>query len=105
MALSKKIEVGGIEVTVRELTVAQVRDWLAGMDKEPRGLLDVGLCSDLAIPDLPVFASVDRATLDDLAPSDIDLIIAAVKDVNPHFFGMVARAQKNMPALATSSGS
>lgn len=87
MSLTKTISVGGLDVTARELTVTEIRAWYAKLTdpQEAVDVVDVLLFRDLSVADICTMSDLTPEALASLAPSDIDKVIAAIKEVNPRF--------------------
>jgi len=88
---TKTIGVGGKEITVRELTVGNVRKLL---QTEGTGNLVDEVLFDIRLSDLPVFTSLNVEEIGEMRPSDLHEVVAACKEVNPHFFAMLAKVTK-----------
>jgi len=93
MARRRSVQLDQRTVTVRELTVGEIRDWLRDMDARnaPLDLVDGMLLTELAISDLCRMSDLPEDALDDLTQSEIDRLLEAARELNPHFFGMLAR--------------
>lgn len=76
------------EVVVRELSVAAIRSVFAESSGDSIG---DALFLDIRLADLPTFTSLTKEDLEDLAPSQIRLVIDLCKEKNPDFFAMLAR--------------
>ena len=107
MTLTRVVQLGDRDVVVRELTVAELRQWIADERAERLGaaedLIDQGLHD---VP-LSLVARFTRLPVDDLRalpPSQIDRVIDAGREVNPRFFGLLGRLQAAGSALPTSTG-
>lgn len=104
----KGVVIGGKPVIVREMTVDEIRDWLASKT-EGGDLVDSLLFEEFSLSDIPRMSTLTDGDLGALAPSEIKLIMADAKDVNQDFFAMRARVVdfgKRMQALANpQSGS
>lgn len=99
---SKELMLGDVSVIVRELTVLQVRTWLAETIS-PNGqpdIVDQVLFSDCSLEDLQRMTSLTREQIDQLRPSELRQVIALCKEMNPDFFGFMGRLVK--PAAATA---
>jgi hypothetical protein len=87
MAATRTVQVGALSVTVRELTFGEVRDWLVeaetGQAEDPLHALALEDCS---LTDLARMSDFAAAELEGYAPSDLADLIAACKELNPHFF-------------------
>lgn len=105
MRATETVEVDGRTITVRELTVGEVRAWLAALAAGSLPATDaVGalLFEDFTLPELALFADFGPSC-DGLAPSDLRRIYGAARRLNPDFFGMrdrlaaIGRAAGEMP--------
>jgi hypothetical protein len=93
----------GNAVTVRELTVGEMRQWLAKIEegvKEP-DLLGETLFEDISLSDIELMSDLSSEQIDALSQSDLRAIADLVKKVNPSFFGMRVRIK----GLSTMAGS
>lgn len=109
MAIRETTKVGGLAVEVRELTVAEVRDWLLkreiGAPVDPVYALALDDCS------LEDIAMMTDRSADELAvePSELADLVALCKRINPHFFRVraalvsTARAAVEAARLAQST--
>lgn len=100
---SKELLVGNISVVVRELTMLQVRTWIAEMTAPASGeldLVDEGFFADCAISDLKRMTSLTDEQINHMRPSELRQVIALCKELNPDFFGFLGRLLK--PAAATA---
>lgn len=101
MAAIRDVEVGGRPVRVRELTVGEVRDWLASIE-QGTALVDAAgeyVFDDASVQDLARMCDMPLADFDAYAPSDLAPIREAARDLNPHFFALraaVAAAQRSL---------
>lgn len=93
MRITREIELGGETVTVKELTVGEIRQWLAGLRARPESadLVDVALLADIHLDDLLLASDLDKDGLDRLTQSELRELLATVREVNPDFFGLRAR--------------
>lgn len=93
----RNIEVAGRTVIIREVTLKDYRAWLKDViaqsrqDEVPLYSVDRDLFEDLALTDLPRFTDLTVDQLDEMHPSDLRKVIAAIKEVNPDFFEMRGR--------------
>jgi len=91
---SKELMIGDISVIVRELTVLQVRTWLADMQKPdpaPRDLVDDGFFEECSVADICRMSSITTDQINALRPSQVRQVIALCKELNPDFFGFRGR--------------
>lgn len=92
MPATLPIQIGERTVTVRELTVREVRDWAVQVDT---GLLSLDGVDELMLPDcsladLQRMSDADGDLLDTLTPSELEPIAEAARKLNPHFFRLRA---------------
>lgn len=88
MSLKHTVTVGTLAVTVRELTVREVRDWATLAEQ---GLIEVDPIQHLAldeysIADILMMSDATAEELDGLSPSEFGPLIEACRKLNPHFF-------------------
>ncbi|WP_375738075.1 hypothetical protein [Pseudomonas boanensis] len=89
---SREIRIGERRVTVRELTVAEVRQWLNdAAGKVSVDTVDAMLFEEISLPDLARMTSLDVESMGDWQPSQLREVIAAAKDLNKDFFAMRER--------------
>lgn len=89
---SKELMLGDLSVIVRELTVLQVRTWLAEMQKPgDRDLVDEGLFEECSVADIGRMTSLSIDQINALRPSQLRQVIATCKELNPDFFGFRGR--------------
>lgn len=103
MRKEDKITVNGLQVTVKELTVAEVRHWMMDIkqqvnfkETEDNGdfIIDVGLFEDIQLSDFCRMTDLEKKQLDDFTPSELKLIQAKCEELNPNFFGLTAKIRK-----------
>lgn len=88
MRVIREVQLGEKRVLVKELTLAELRAWLA----EAAGRLTVDLVDevfadqDILVSDIPFFSEIPADALSDLAPSEIDPLVTAIREVNARFF-------------------
>lgn len=89
----KVIQVGALDVIVKELTVSEVR---ALLNQDPGDVDLVGdfIFSDVRLRDLTVMTSLTEHQLEDLLPSQIQEVIESCKGMNRHFFELMGRLSK-----------
>ncbi|SFM71313.1 hypothetical protein [Marinobacter pelagius] len=83
------LERHNLTVTVKELTVADVRDWLRSLqDLQEFDAVNAALFQEegASIDDVLRMTDLDKAELDQLPPADVVKVIDKCKQVNPHFF-------------------
>lgn len=82
-------KVAGLSVVCSELTVGQVRGLL--QQNSDGDLLDELLLEDVRLADLPVFTGLPAEDLEQMLPSDLDVLVEGCKEANPSFFRMLAK--------------
>jgi len=87
MALTHTVELDGRAVTLRELTVQEVRDWVLRVEQglvpaDAVGHLCLDACSlyDLELMGAPM------AVLNTMTASELEAVLAVAKRLNPCFF-------------------
>ena len=96
MARTKQIELSTGTVTVRELTVAEMRAWVLDLETSDTAinLVDSMLLVDLRLQDLARATDILPETIEGLAQSDLTRMVEAIKEMNPSFFDMLVRLAK-----------
>lgn len=94
MRIVKTLTLGERSVEVRELVVADIRAWLAGLETaqaDQTDILDATLFDEFSLADLVRMTSLTTADMEALSPSELRQVFDAVKAVNADFFAMRAR--------------
>lgn len=88
------------DIVVSELTPAKMRQVILenswpGDDGEPEAYasyqIDSHLFADCRLTDLAIFTGLKVSDFDDIPPSQLRKILAKAKELNPDFFGAMAR--------------
>lgn len=88
----QEVKVGSQQVTVREMTVLQVRNIIQDATKnKPFDVVNELFMTDCNLEDIKRMTNLDDQQLNDMLPSEIREVLAVCKEMNPDFFGMVAR--------------
>ena len=108
MRVIQEITVGDAKVLVKELTLAELRAWLA--ESAGRTTLDLvdELFSeqDLLVSDIPFFSDISAEAIEGLAPSEMDPLVEKIREVNGRFFVTWKRrleAVTGFPVIARSN--
>lgn len=88
----RPVLVGGLHVTVREMTVAQVRQLMDTVTADTLG--DALLGNALRLHDLTVMSSLTTKQIDDMTPSQLEDLAQVCREANRHFFDMLGRLEK-----------
>ena len=91
MRRTKVIQIGEPprDVTFHELTVAEIRNWLASLEKSEEKAIDFiseGLMEEGSLSDIELMSDLSMKDLDQMAPSEIDALLALCRELNPRFF-------------------
>jgi len=92
MRVIREIEVGGLKIQVKELTVGEIRAWLKEAGMVSGDLVDAALFEEFSLPDLQRLTDLTTEAVAGLAPSDLRQVFAACEEVNADFFAMRSRA-------------
>lgn len=87
MRVIREIEVGGRKVLVKELTVGEIRAWLAGK-AEGGDLVDSMLFEEVALSDVSVFTDLAAEAVDAMTPTEVAQVVDVAREVNGRFFAM-----------------
>jgi hypothetical protein len=102
------VPIGSESIEVRELTVAEVRAWMSEIEAIPqRDALHALALEDCGIDDLARMCNVSTHQLEAFSPSQLAPVVAAAKELNPHFFRVRAALNsvaRTMMAQAIEDG-
>ena len=88
-AVTRELKFGDLIVTVRELTVAEVRLWMnePAVEKDDFDMFTDLLAFDgIGVEDLFRFTDLKREHLETLTPGSLSKIAAVIKEINGVFF-------------------
>jgi hypothetical protein len=106
MGATKVVELAGAPVTVRELTVAEVRTWLveieAGIAVDPLGSM---VFDDCSLDDLARMSDATATGMEALTYGELLPLRDACRALNPHFFRVRAAVQKVARAIEAEAAS
>ncbi|MBW7901266.1 MAG: hypothetical protein H3C26_07305 [Rhodocyclaceae bacterium] len=87
----------GRDVQVKELTVSEIRQWLADLSapkaEAEADVVDQLLFEGAAISEIGRMSDLTTAELASARPSELEAILARCREVNSHFFALRARLQ------------
>jgi hypothetical protein len=90
--LNETVQVAGRAVTVRELSVREIRDWLhSAKAPEHWDAVDELLLGELSLTDLARMTTVGPEVLGEAYQSELAELLAVAKKLNPLFFGLAER--------------
>jgi len=89
--VTKIVRAGGVEVTVKEISLGEIRAWLKGSESLSADLLDATLFEDFSVADLRYLSSLTAEQAELLTPAELRSIQAAAKELNADFFGFRRR--------------
>lgn len=105
---TKQVDVAGVQVTARELSVEEIYHWLGGIESrfdaamhatDMPDAVGASLFDAVTLDDLYATTTLDDATWRASYPSEIEELIAAVQELNPSFFRLRARMQAIVSTL------
>jgi hypothetical protein len=103
MRLTREVILGERRITCRELLVGEVRDWLGELPQVTADLIGDDLWEGITLAELARLTDLKPLEADALAPSEVQAVVDACRECNPHFFGLRARLLARGQALAQSS--
>lgn len=98
-----QIKIGGRLVNVRELTVGQVREYIAMEEAGSRSIDPVTdlILEDVSLRDLVAMTDLSLDEIDGMTTRELDEVVHICKEMNPGFFLMAARANALMQSVAS----
>jgi hypothetical protein len=94
MRIVKTVPIGGRDVTVKELTVGEIRAWLADMGADGDDVVSVALFEDATLADLSRMSDITAEEIAAAAPSELAAVLDMMRAVNKDFFSLRARLSK-----------
>ena len=91
MRVIREVKIGERAVSVKELTLGEIRGWLRESSSPAGDVVDATLFEDFDAQDLCVMTSLKGAELDALTPTECRELAAACREVNADFFAMRQR--------------
>lgn len=88
MAASLEVSIGDRRVTVRELSVTEVRDWIAEHEtgQVPIDPVRAMVFDDCSLDDLARMCDMPADSMEEFGPVALGPLHDACKALNPHFF-------------------
>ncbi|WP_374495328.1 hypothetical protein [Zoogloea sp.] len=96
-----------LAVTVRELTVGEIRSWLKEVQSQSPEIdvVDVMLLRDVSLQDVARLTSLTPAQIETLGPSKLREVVAVAREINEDFFGLRAGLLSVAAAIPLESSS
>ena len=84
------VQIDGKDVIIKELTVGEIRAWLASVIPDPQNpkpidLLGMTLFADIALSELSLFTGMSTESLDSFRPSELRKLITEITNANSHW--------------------
>ncbi|UCG18273.1 MAG: hypothetical protein JSU84_06950 [Thiotrichales bacterium] len=95
MRRTETLKLGDNSVTLRELTVGEVRGML--LSRPEQDTVDYLLFDDITLGELMQMTDLSKETIDNLTQSELDTVRVKAKELNPHFFAMLNRIKELNP--------
>lgn len=95
MRRTETLKLGANSVTLRELTVGEVRGML--LSRPEQDTVDYLLFDDITLGELMQMTDLSKETIDNLTQSELDTVRVKAKELNPHFFAMMNRIKQLNP--------
>lgn len=105
MRHTKEVNLNDRKIMVKELTVAEVRNWLKSLEGIKDGEIDLvseGLLEETSLSDLVQMTDLSMADLDAMVPSEIAELAKQCHAINPHFFTLRNRLVQASRQVAQS---
>ncbi len=93
MTLTKTIQLPDLVVTVRELTVGEIRAWMKRTAEGGHDPVDDTLLQEVSLADLYAMTDLPAGQAESLTPSQLRLVFDGCREVNPDFFGLRDRIE------------
>lgn len=88
---TKTERIGNADITARELTVLEIRNWIAALEQRRIDVVGDSLLDEFTIADIAMMTDKPVEYFDTLTPSALRQIAEACREVNRDFFGMLGR--------------
>ncbi len=95
MRKTEILTLGDVKVTLRELTVGEVRNML--IDRSEQDVFGYLFFDDITIAELLAMTNLNNDDVDNLSQSELDAVRLKAKELNPHFFALMTRIRAMTP--------
>ncbi|NOR70890.1 MAG: hypothetical protein GQ532_14550 [Methylomarinum sp.] len=85
---TRKIEVADISITVREITVNEIRDWLINASEVKNDVVGDLILEDITIDELCRCSDLKPNQASQLTPTELNSIAEVCKELNASFFAL-----------------
>ena len=104
MKITKTIDVGDKKVIIRELTVSELRQWIADTEEiDTNDIITLAIVDGMSLKDLRQMTNLTEDEINEMSPSTLVNIADTCKKVNASFFQMLERIKKVVPQLSANS--
>ncbi len=94
MRLTQTLTLNDRTITIKELTVGEIRAWLKALENPAQtDVADLALMADFRVSDLTVMTDLSAADFDSMAPSELRQVWDKCREVNGDFFGLMGRLE------------
>jgi hypothetical protein len=90
--LTKTVTVNGQDITVRELSVAEIRAWMKEIEVDDGDWMDVALHPGYHMSAVRAATGLSREQMDELLPSERMTLVRTCEAVNGDFFALTRMA-------------
>ncbi len=87
--MTKTITIGGQEITIREVSVGEIRAWMKELELSETDVMDVALHKGWHMGAVRMITGLSREQLDEFLPSERRLIAQTCEAVNGDFFDLI----------------
>lgn len=99
--MSRQVFTDNTSYTIRELTIADVKKWLESFRIGSEcDLVDELAADGVALPDLALMCDIPVANFDCLTARELQAVVDAAREVNPHFFRVLTVVKQGAEAIA-----
>lgn len=106
MPAIREIDLPGLRVVVRELTVSEVRSWLVEAESgAPVDPLRALVFDDCSLDDLARMSDAPAEALEQFTAGELATLHDAAKGLNPHFFRVRAALTRVAQLIEAEAGS
>ena len=91
--MKKTIQVNGLTINIKELTVSEIRTALKleeseGNESQATDVVDMFLLDDISLPDIRRMTDLSKKQMETMPPSELKQVETACREVNADFFAL-----------------